>query len=252
MFATKMSSASVDKLGSIMLILERIEANQKHLLRLLEERSVIANLFSKLLYTLDSSMMTSPPHSAQRNRRRRAQIVKDSMCDLVTTTIAVAQRAQRDSQVHAQDATKLARRSRLDLFNESDSEDDAFIEVEPLARKNVHVDLDGIEMGMRTSHLLLQCKAFGRPDAIDGQAVYCAVVPMPGVHISELQLKLHARSRLSREQQPRQFFLLENLPKHVTRSALAGAYGPSSFVTRSMASNLTRYQNYVAYNTGKR
>jgi fatty-acyl-CoA synthase len=72
---------------------------------------------------------------------------------------------------------------------------------------------------------VLECAAFGVPDAEWGEAVAVAVVLRPGAQVDDAQLREHLAQRLARYKLPRRWLRLEALPKtalgKVQRAALA-------------------------------
>jgi fatty-acyl-CoA synthase len=60
---------------------------------------------------------------------------------------------------------------------------------------------------------VLECAAFGVPDADWGEAVAVAVVLRPGAAVAEAGMREHLAGRLARYKQPRRWLWLEALPK---------------------------------------
>ena len=84
-----------------------------------------------------------------------------------------------------------------------------------------------IESALADHPLLLECAAFGVPDAQWGEAVALAFVVRPGAEVGEAELRAHLAARLARYKLPRRWLRLSALPRtalgKVQRQALAAA-----------------------------
>lgn len=237
-----------DKLRRITSLLDSIEKKQLEILRLWEENRKATETYLSQIRALDSSVAASRSIVAQHrsDSSRHSLVAEQALSDIVRSSLTRVENAERESQLSASDAMTLAQRLTSNLTEVSESSDDDAFKLEPVLRKRVYVDLNEIEDVMLQSPFVAKCRAFGRPDAVCGQALYCVIVPEPGAHVSDMIFKLHAKKHLEREQRPRQIFVVDTLPEHVSRNALAGAYGPSTFVSRAMAFHLQQYRRYTA------
>jgi fatty-acyl-CoA synthase len=90
-----------------------------------------------------------------------------------------------------------------------------------------------IESVLAEHPAVLECAAFGVPDAQWGEVVAVAVVRRPGVNVSEEQLASHLEERIARYKQPRRWYWVDALPRtalgKLQRQALASYMlaGPS-------------------------
>jgi fatty-acyl-CoA synthase len=70
-----------------------------------------------------------------------------------------------------------------------------------------------IEAALATHEGVLECAAFGLPDAQWGEIAAVAVVARPGSALDEVQLRAHLEQRVARYKLPRRWVFVEGLPK---------------------------------------
>jgi fatty-acyl-CoA synthase len=89
-----------------------------------------------------------------------------------------------------------------------------------------------IEQALASHPAVLECAAFGAPDAQWGEAVAVAIVARPGASVTQDELLAHLQSRLARYKMPRRWLWLEQLPKtalgKVQRGELARLQGKTT------------------------
>lgn len=173
-------------------------------------------------------------------RRREADSVSSSSTSVpflmevnmteVEAAVQAASFAEQESAMALEEARKVAEEARLSAGGIPESTklatkegDIAFGADSEYIVKKVSVNLDEVERAISNSPLIRVCRAFGRPDTIYGNQVYCAVVPRTNVRVSEPMLNNHAQKYLPTAMVPKRFYFLDDLPSGITRKALADA-----------------------------